>query len=485
MPVKYIGYDESKKLFYYTVTNATTPLLQTQKYLLRSEFPLLGLEITFSDVEHMMTNGIIQPTGDERKGCRVIELILPEDARTPGGADLITSDGATIDARLRDAFSQDLFLYPDHAIFSRYAPHQLIYTNPGTGKSYIAEYTSIRYTSVSAKHLIGFGTADAEHIAALANMFSATITIDEVQELEGEKIYGALLNAMTGYMRIGSGVSSQEYSVSAAFRFMGNPIDEQNPTTREYELYAAFENISSKISSNQMALGRRIAHVLFGLDYARASSTTPDVQQEKMRRLLLLQKKVTNGRVFTEEIRTSKDWLNMELPREFTEKLEILQAKASSSTIRQFLKSQQQSATFSRGAALRLAIARQDLTKDEALDIILNTKLESFNNVVEVDTKFSEDVVISRLAGQIPRYAAIFLMVVKTLLNGGNTVELEKIQTAEYLSTGYAKNELITRSIARLKECGVIRDHYTHLEITEPLVFAAAEKKLTTPQKIT
>ena len=185
--------------------------------------------------------------------------------------------GYNVDERLVRCYAADL-VHPTMSVaadlYMPYNDHQIVYTNPGTGKSKIAERTSLLTTRMSSAWMKGFSTATKAdtHVGGLSGMTS-TITFDEFQS--DDKFVKSLPSIYT-VMDSGIDVSLTGHGAPPLdtrfkLRLCGNPGDEGG--NADYELLMLFNDFLEKSTDNYQAMGRRFGLILFSNDFTKVEGT--------------------------------------------------------------------------------------------------------------------------------------------------------------------------------------------------------------------
>lgn len=344
------------------------------------------------------------------KDRTVFELNLPPGLGEPS----ILSKGATADERILRFFHADLFFLPEDANLQRYASHQLMYTNPSTGKSFMAKATGIRFDSATTKSLMGFATAQEACAGTLKGLYGTTISLDEVVQAAGDELYSQLLSAMEGDVAWSKGKTSAEYQVSSPIRFMGNPPeDDMTEDEQRAVIYAQFDFMLRKLSKNTRAYGRRIAGVLFGLDFATSNASSPNSNDEYMRKLALSYRRIQNMPLLLQAYKDKQDWLGQPLPADYVMQLDEFAMKSKTNLIKRFLLGQKDSRTHARGMALRMSIAYPDAfdKEEDALIWLLHENAESFKRVLDVESEYGEKTRVDYWRTATPSYLAYFFWI--------------------------------------------------------------------------
>lgn len=432
-------------------------------YIIASQFPI-PKSVPLNVLRRFLnrTSRHIYPMQKNVKDRPVYELVLPSDLGEPS----ILSKGATADERILRFFHADLFFLPEDANLQRYASHQLMYTNPSTGKSFMAKATGIRFDSATTKSLMGFASANDVCSGTLKGLYGTTISLDEVVQAAGEELYSQLLSAMEGDVAWSKGKTSEEYQVSSPIRFMGNPPeDDLSEDEQRRVLYSQFDAMLRKLSKNTRAYGRRIAGVLFGLDYTASNAASPNSEDEYMRKLALSCERIKNMPVLIKAYKEKQDWLCLPLPDEYLKQLEEYASKAQTSLIKRFLYGQKESRTHARGMALRMSIANPDAfeKEEDALVWLLHENSESFKRILDVESAYAKNTRIEYWRTSTPSYLGYFFW---NLLHE-ITANKSKVATWDALEVrmsglshqlGLSKPEFKRRVIAQLQ--GSFREEF-------------------------
>jgi hypothetical protein len=186
--------------------------------------------------------------------------------------------GYNVDPRMLICYRCDL-VHPSMSIAAdKYMPfndHQIMYTNPGTGKSQLAKRTSQLTTRMSAAWMKGFSGAQKAdtHVGGLSGMVD-TITFDEFQSDDKfVKSLPAIYTLMdSGKDQTLTGHGTPPVDTRFKLRLCGNPGDESG--NADYELLMMFNDFLEKSTDNYQAMGRRFALILFSNDFEKVYKTT-------------------------------------------------------------------------------------------------------------------------------------------------------------------------------------------------------------------
>ena len=152
-------------------------------------------------------------------------------------------------------------------IVMKYSPHAILATNVGTGKSAFLGNVGTRYEKISANSLVGFSKSREEvHQGAISNQ-KFCVTIEEVEAQMFGNFFSFLLTFLEeGRARVSTGGVEFEESGTCPFAITANPnaLDINKEDSARLLLV--------KLSTNHLALGRRIGLLIFGNDYKTVTS---------------------------------------------------------------------------------------------------------------------------------------------------------------------------------------------------------------------
>jgi hypothetical protein len=144
----------------------------------------------------------------------------------------------------------------------KYSPHTIMATNVGTGKSAFLGNVGSRYEKISANSLVGFSKGREEVHQGAINNQKFTITIEEVEAQMFGNFFSFLLTFLEeGRARVSTGGVEFEESGTCPFAITANP------NALELNREDSAKLLLIKLSTNHLALGRRIGLLIFGNDY--------------------------------------------------------------------------------------------------------------------------------------------------------------------------------------------------------------------------
>ena len=152
-------------------------------------------------------------------------------------------------------------------IVMKYSPHTILATNVGTGKSAFLGHVGKRYEKVSANSLIGYAKGNDEIHHGVIDEQKFCVTIEEVEA----QMFGNFFAFMLTFLEEGKATVSTggiEFSESGTCPFAITA----NPTALEINKEDSARLLFTKLSTNHLALGRRIGLLIFGNDYKQVVS---------------------------------------------------------------------------------------------------------------------------------------------------------------------------------------------------------------------
>lgn len=312
----------------------------------------------------------------------------------------LTRDSAVkynIDETLMNSFLTDFFVLPPHQPeLMKYSPHKVIYTNPKTGKSSIANRMGKQVTHPSIARILGFSTADSV-VQGAVNELEIPYYCDEIQEEKQKGIHNLLLSLIEkGMAKIDRGSKSIETRFTNSMNWMSNPKYQDEVDTTEFKtehMATAFTNALEKIMTNVYAFGSRVAIFIFtdNMDTASRENTVSSMETRKIQKKFLTLRELCKKPFmeFLQEPEVIK-WLEDSHSEEYIKALEKI--KSGLSVLRDFKNGLIDNFRHSRGAALRLTLVEHinDLINDE-LD------LEEILEDAEDKHKVIQDMTISSL----------------------------------------------------------------------------------------
>ena len=200
------------------------------------------------------------------------------DAEMRGILTKYITKGYNVDERLVKCYATDL-VHPTMSmpadLYMPYNDHQIVYTNPGTGKSKIAERTSMLTTRMSSAWMKGFSSSQKSdtHVGGLSGMTS-TITFDEFQSDDKfVKNLPSIYTVMDSGMDVTlTGHGAPPVDTRFKLRLCGNPGDDTG--NADYELLMLFNDFLEKSTDNYQAMGRRFGLILFSNDFTKVGGST-------------------------------------------------------------------------------------------------------------------------------------------------------------------------------------------------------------------
>lgn len=360
--------------------------------------------------------------------------------------------------------------------------HELVFTNSKTTKTTTASKTGKLLNSARISNLIGFATAN-ETVQGSLNNETKQITIDEVQEDNGEELFSLLSN----YLEIGEAETRKGKAIInvrgfAGIRFQGNPKisietekQNQNNNLTDWEdkekLYQHFVDCLRIISRNNEAFGGRISLIVFRTDL----TSKEDFETENS--LTLKQLEINEAIVTTvlSEARNNFtalyfdqeiiDWFNLPCSKEYKETLKQIEEEAPLQPIRDFVHGHNGLAnSHLRGKAFKLAcvdfgidlmnnkINKQKLLEkaDQYVKKIEEQNITSLSNLIGVSKNEKTQVVFIRSAyeGLAEHYKILIKAVIEYLkLNSENSKpNLDQVSLYFDLPEYWTKSKVIERA---------------------------------------
>ena len=205
--------------------------------------------------------------------------------------------GYNVDERLVKCYATDI-VHPTMSmpadLYMPYNDHQIVYTNPGTGKTKIAERTSMLTTRMSSAWMKGFSSSQKSdtHVGGLSGMTS-TITFDEFQSDDKfVKNLPSIYTVMDSGMDVTlTGHGAPPVDTRFKLRLCGNPGDDTG--NADYELLMLFNDFLEKSTDNYQAMGRRFGLILFSNDFTKVKGST--MSQEEFQKAFYEWSAVSNS----------------------------------------------------------------------------------------------------------------------------------------------------------------------------------------------
>ena len=306
----------------------------------------------------------------------------------------------------------------------KYQPHAIVYTNPKTGKSTMAECCGCRIDRASVAKLMGFASADTT-VKGTLDRETRPILLDEIQEEMNECIYGQLLTFMeNGIARIEKGRASVITKGCCPIVFMGNPKGgDTGPKDPLYthstteELVSKFYTMMTTLTDNQAALSSRIGIIYFDEGFKAATALKKqDVVDNRKARLLLRVIIEESSKLYTDFLRRRKiiSWLETGHDKDYTDQLNAIAQAAREVRIKQTILGQYNNYRHMRGAAIRLVateyighhldeIKDDDILKsaDSHYHILIHENVSSLEKLIAgLDESLVHDIKINQLANK-------------------------------------------------------------------------------------
>lgn len=306
------------------------------------------------------------------------------------------SNKAEIDENLLDIYASNIpEINPENirpATFMNSANHNIILTNPGTGKTTTAAITTGESTIIdcSSANLLGFSTADTKVPGKLHNRTKPSV-IEEIQEFTEDETLGKTLTYMEqgeAERAKGMGIKARGFS---SIVFQGNPKvkPQDDPSLSEYLMVKQFRDFLTKISSNAKAFSRRLGDLEIGEDYKLVQGNGSDEEQlDQVKKIL---RTIAEGfkNEFTQLLKSKQviAWINKGFENDHLDNLDKLAKECSDDLIKEFIEGQKLNYRHLRGGAIRRAWLKVGIK-----DILDHEKLteETINKVIEEAEAFYE-----------------------------------------------------------------------------------------------
>jgi hypothetical protein len=271
-------------------------------------------------------------------------------------------DGTDKDADLVDCMKAQIPI-PDPEIVSperwmKCAPHGVIITGPGCGKSTTAEKMGVKTEDPTPAGMIGFADSESAKPGFLHNQLK-TVFVDEISESQNEERSSA---SLMSYMRSGvvrrsrgRGVVCRGYSPLV---YMGNP--DPGVETNLWEYAGIFENIIEKMTVRYEAFASRMAFLLFRPEMKSAKKKGYPAEQSANYRKVLEAVQIGCARYFS-NVHIDPDideWMNDEHSESYAKQIEDLMTRAGTDAplLQAYIKAQRLTRRNLRGMAIRLAM---------------------------------------------------------------------------------------------------------------------------------
>lgn len=382
----------------------------------------------------------------------------------------MTRDSAvkySIDNMLEKAFLMDFFVLPanDNGLM-KYSPHKIIYTNPKTGKSSVANRMGRQVTHPSIAKILGFSTADSVVTGAVDEL-EEPYYCDEIQEEKEKGIHNLLLSLIEkGEATIDRGKQSIQTRFSNSMNWMSNPKYQDNVSTSDFEtqqMATSFTEALEKIMTNVYAFASRLGLLIFTdeMDTASRVDTVNPRETQRYKKKFMSLRELCKDK-FRNLLESEKVvvWLESGHSQEYKEALDGVSTGLP--VLRDLKEGLKENYRHSRGAALRLALCdyirdliEGDLDVGKLLDSagdkhkeIQSVSLDSLENLVE--SSVSGDLYKHWLRGE-SKYVKELIFSLLEMDVGGCRVGLCEVDTV----TGIPPSRLKCVSSSTLSKYGV------------------------------
>lgn len=277
----------------------------------------------------------------------------------------------------------------------RYAPHMIIFTNPSTGKSSIANRLGHRIEHASLTGLIG--SADLRNVAeGILHNNCESIFLDEILETRDQETYALLSSIMENgkaYIARGKG---KTINTRSAMVFMGNPRRTEQ-AGEDNSLAMKFTEMIYRITLNTQAFSRRIGYTLFSnsIQTAKAPETPLTTQELKKAEIIYRAVQTRVQSLFLETLQNQyvNTWLEQK-DKTNEKTVERIKRKTEVDLIKDYMTWSCENHRHAKGLALRIAIAQniEEYLKGEITDKELITEAKQAYKMV---TKWTNDSLLS------------------------------------------------------------------------------------------
>jgi len=365
----------------------------------------------------------------------------------------MTRDSAVkynIDQDLMLCFLTDFFILPPRKTeLMKYAPHKVIYTNPKTGKSSVANRMGKQVTHPSIARILGFSTADSV-VQGAVDELEEPYYCDEIQEEKQKGVHNLLLSLIEkGEARIDRGSQSIQTRFNNSMNWMSNPKYQDEVDTTEFKtkhMATAFTNALEKIMTNVYAFGSRVGLFIFTdtMESAKREKTVSLKETKRIQKKFITLREKTK-KPFQDLFKEEQviKWLESGHDKDYIKALREI--KSGLSVLRDFKNGLNDNFRHSRGSALRLALVerigdllRDDLDLDELLElaedkhkVIQDMTISSLHSLV--DCSVSGSLHREWLRGESRRAKELIFSLLEANCEGG-TIPLSNLESISGIS---------------------------------------------------
>ena len=262
-------------------------------------------------------------------------------------------------------------------------PHALEVTNGGTGKSAFYDIVGINAGKVTASSFLGFAKSPEEIYPGIINESELPIGIDQIESQSAPQVMRFMFNALErGCDEVFAGAVRFRICTHSIIALLANTYVESSDPEK------SFGALLDHIAFNP-AIGRRIALIAYGNDYARVTTKpSPEILNEWHEAVSLFRAVEEYSQSSLKRIiKSSKvwQWLNQPLEK-YTAQVNDLITGISSETARTFLEEHAAGSQVRiRGAALYATLV------DNLAHIALNTY--DINEILELADEYLPDYI--------------------------------------------------------------------------------------------
>lgn len=351
----------------------------------------------------------------------------------------------------------------------KYAPHSIVATNPSTGKSAFLGHVGKRYEKVSANSLVGYSKGNDEIHRGVVDEQKFCITIEEIEAQMFTNFFSFLLT----FLEEGKATVSTagvEFSESGVFPFAITA----NPTAVDVNKEDSARLLFTKLSTNHLALGRRIGLLIFGNKYKQVvsqGSFNDDEWSLFFELYRAIEEKcaaaIMHGIYLNPDV---EKWLETPISGYNQDLLKSFQVQDD--VVRDFLSAHFDSAfRHIRGGALAIAIVdnmdqilqvaelkteipkvmREKIMQDAeaALEELKEINLESIANMVTTIQKTDE--LTQTVYRSLPKPLREVVLLVQKIKEGSPNTITFPISRLDYPLTFYTTTDLLLKGLSRIR----------------------------------
>jgi hypothetical protein len=309
-----------------------------------------------------------------------------------------------------------------------HSPHGLYQTITKTGKTAVFGKAGKRRDRISVAGVLGFSTADETNRGDLDKV-NESYTIDEVQEDKRTNITQQIITLMeVGETVVSVGRKMVRTESCATINYCTNPKEMQDGNENLKTVNtASFANMLNVISDNYKAMGSRIGVVIFGNQISKIKGERLSHNEFTKVRAIVQHIRDVAAESFTNIMLNSKthEWMNIELPAEYIQKVEKTSDKIASKEVREFWEGHIEAHRHVRGGAVRLAcldsiseLINNNYRIEKILELaevhlktLLKYNLESLDNMQTISDDFREGMNNRVLERCYPEYLKSLVLV--------------------------------------------------------------------------